>query len=180
MSVTAALRTHDTPLNYSHVPRFTRWSFDWKTSGPRHCVLLSARTLEHVARDAYRGGAANMCGGSAGLRAWRSGSFHRSSCIESCAVQYSLRLKAPDLVWNQCAFSGVQSRTLTMGIAHMWISFLAISLAVAIGSAVAATMTQPKARPRLVRVQSKAQIGRKIQRESPASQGGNASARGSP
>src|SRR6266536_1712548 len=41
MSVTAALRTHDTPLNYSHVPRFTRWSFDWKISGPRHGVLLS-------------------------------------------------------------------------------------------------------------------------------------------
>src|SRR6266516_6786079 len=47
-------------------PRFTRWSFDWKMSGPRHGVLLSDRTLEHVARDAYRGGAANMCGGSAG------------------------------------------------------------------------------------------------------------------
>ena len=62
--------------------------------------------------------------------------------------------------WNQCAFSAFNPALQNSGDAPMWISFFAISLAVAIGFGVAAMMMQPEARPRLVRVQQKAQGGR--------------------
>jgi hypothetical protein len=62
--------------------------------------------------------------------------------------------------WNQCAFSAFNPALQNSGAALMWISLFVVSVAVAIGLGVAATMMQPKARPRPVRVQQKAQGGR--------------------